>query len=639
LVITWGTLAATLAAPFVLLLPGGMLLALLLPPASFEAGRRPDAVTWLALAAGLTLALTPVGLLILYLVGIRIGTSVALAVLGVSAVAIAWQLWPSLRAWGPARLSWRERLAWLDAPLVALVLVLALVLGVRLWVVRGVNAGFWGDSYQHTLIAQLILDHGGLFQSWLPYVPLESFTYHFGFHGNVALFQWASDWLTGNSTPRTVVLVGQFLNALAALSLYPLAVRLSGGRRWSGVLAVLVAGLLMPTPMIYANWGRYTQLAGQVILPVALWLTMEAVEAPRWDGKRMAVAALAVAGLGLTHYRVALFYVAFLLPYVVYRLILARRAPRQGLASLGRLAAVGCVAGVLVSPWLWHLQAGLLPSNLAQYQEGALPQGFRQEYNALDWQFLPFWSAGLSLAGIVWAFVRRQQAVPIAFWVAILLLIANLPALGMPDLGLFNNFAVLIALYMPAALLAGTLAGDLLALGAARWRLVPTLGVVSILILGLAGAGQQATGLDRSYQLVTQADEQAMTWIGENTPADAKFLVNSFFAFGDYAIVGSDAGWWIPLLTGRGNTVPPATYTMERANPADYREEVNALAHRVEEGSLDDPATVRYLQARGISYVYVGQVGGPLLDPDLLRRSPFCSLVYDRDGVSIFALR
>jgi hypothetical protein len=638
-VITWGTLAATLAAPFVLLLPGGMLLTLLLPPKSFEPGRRPDAGTWLALAAGTTLALTPVGLLILYLVGLKIGTGIALAVLGVSAAVIVWRLWPTLRLWRRSPVPWRERLAWLDAPLLALALVLALIAGVRLWVVRGVNAGFWGDSYQHTMIVQLILDNGGLFQSWRPYVPLESFTYHFGFHGNVALFQWLTGWFSGNSTPRTVVLVGQFLNALAALSLYPLAVRLSGGRRWSGVLAVLVAGLLMPTPMIYANWGRYTQLAGQVILPVALWLTMEAVEAPHGDARRVAVAALAVAGLGLTHYRVALFYVAFLVPYLAYRLILTRHAPRQGLAQAGRLAAVGLVAGVLVSPWLWHLQAGLLPSNLARYQEGALPDSFRQEYSAFDWQLLPLWSVGLSLAGIVWAFFRRQQAVLIAFWVALLLLIPNLPHVGLPDLGLFNNFAVLIGLYMPVAVLAGALLGDLLALGAARWRLVPTLGLASILVLGLAGTGRQAASLDRSYQLVTQADEQAMAWISENTPADARFLVNSFFAFGDYAIVGSDAGWWIPLLTGRGNTVPPATYTMETANPADYRERVNQVARRVEEDSLDDPATVSFLQAQGITYVYVGQVGGPLLDPDLLRRSSYYSLVYDRDGVLIFALQ
>jgi uncharacterized membrane protein len=252
---------------------------------------------------------------------------------------------------------------------------------------------------------------------------------------------------------------------------------------------------------------------------------------------------------------------------------------------------------------------------------------------------VPLWSVGLSVAGIVWAFFRRQQAVLIAFWVALLLLIPNLPHVGLPDLGLFNNFAVLIGLYMPVAVLAGALLGDLLALGAARWRLVPTLGLASILVLGLAGTGRQAASLDRSYQLVTQADEQAMAWISENTPADARFLVNSFFAFGDYAIVGSDAGWWIPLLTGRGNTVPPATYTMETANPADYRERVNQVARRVEEDSLDDPATVSFLQAQGITYVYVGQVGGPLLDPDLLRRSPYYSLVYDRDGVLIFALQ
>jgi hypothetical protein len=58
------------------------------------------------------------------------------------------------------------------------------------------------------------------------------------------------------------------------------------------VLAVLAAGLLTPMPMYYVNRGRYTQLAGQVVLPAALWSAMEAVEAPRRDPRRLIVAAL-----------------------------------------------------------------------------------------------------------------------------------------------------------------------------------------------------------------------------------------------------------------------------------------------------------------------------------------------------------
>jgi len=187
--ITWGTLTATLAAPFVFLLPGWALLNLVLPPESFEKERRPDVGAWLALAAGLTLALTPVVLLFLHLLKLKTGTGIVLATLVVSAALIIWRRGPIWRNRLRQPGSWHQKLDWLDAPTLALALVMVLIVGVRLWVVRGINTGFWGDSYLHTMITRLILDNGGLFESWQPYAPLQTLTYHFGFHSNVALFQ------------------------------------------------------------------------------------------------------------------------------------------------------------------------------------------------------------------------------------------------------------------------------------------------------------------------------------------------------------------------------------------------------------------------------------------------------------------
>jgi len=640
-VITWGTAVATLAAPLVFLLPGWALLSLVLPPESFAAERRPDGASWLILAAGLTLAITPVGLLFLYLVGLRVGSGIILALLAASAAIVIWRRGP--KWWAVLRrergMSWREHLAWLDAPFVALLVVVLLTLGVRLWVVRGVNVGFWGDSYQHTMMSQLILDNGGLFESWQPYVPLSSFTYHFGFHGDVALFQWATDWLADNATPRTVVLVGQFLNALAVLSLYPLTVRLSGGNRWAGVIAVLVAGLLSVTPMFYVNWGRYTQLAGQAILPAAIWFTMETVETARLDLRRICVAGVTVAGLGLTHYRVSLFYAIFMLPYLLYLLVWARQTIRRWPQPVLNLAGTALVAILLLSPWLWQLGSGLLPGNLASYHQGGLPDRFQREYNAFTWKFSPAWLLWVALAGALWALFRRSQVFLVAIWTGLLFLIANLPALGLPDTGLYNNFAVLIGLYVPVGMLVGYLAGELLSLAINRWPILS--GPMLALVFAVAGLGAVARAdvLDPGFQIVTPADEQAMTWIRENTPRDARFLTNAFFAYGDYVVVGSDAGWWIPLLTSRGNTVPPLNYSMEVADPPDYREQVNALIRQTIEGDLKDPDMVRYLQDQGITHVYIGRTGGPLLDPQTLQSSPHYDLLYEHDGVFIFTIR
>jgi hypothetical protein len=158
--ITWGTASAVLAVPLVLLLPGWALLSLLLPPETFAAQDRPDGVAWLALAAGMTLALTPIELLLLHLAGLKVSAGIVLAYLAVCALIVVWRRGPVWRDWWRRQMrrpAWRDRMAWLDAPLVVLALVMVLVLGVRLWVVRGINVGFWGDSYQHTLITQLLL--------------------------------------------------------------------------------------------------------------------------------------------------------------------------------------------------------------------------------------------------------------------------------------------------------------------------------------------------------------------------------------------------------------------------------------------------------------------------------------------------
>ncbi len=133
-------------------------------------------------------------------------------------------------------------------PDLAYAIVVFLICATRLLVVRTLDVPMWGDSYQHTMIAQLIVDNGGLFQSWQPYTELETFTYHFGFHSAVAVFHWIS----GYELPKATLLVGQLINIFSVLSLYSL-VMWSGGNRWAGVVTVMVAGLLLPIPMQYTN--------------------------------------------------------------------------------------------------------------------------------------------------------------------------------------------------------------------------------------------------------------------------------------------------------------------------------------------------------------------------------------------------
>jgi hypothetical protein len=181
------------------------------------------------------------------------------------------------------RTSWRQTLkidrrrisaaAW---PAFWLTGIAALTLIQRLYIVRDLPVGMWGDSYQHTLMTQLIVDNGGLFSSWSPYAALATFTYHFGFHANAAFFQW----LSGQPVTRSVVIIGQLLNVMTVPLAYLLTVWLSRNRT-AGLWAALITGFINIQPAYFFNWGRYTQLAGMVVLPGVLIAWMQALAQPR----------------------------------------------------------------------------------------------------------------------------------------------------------------------------------------------------------------------------------------------------------------------------------------------------------------------------------------------------------------------
>jgi hypothetical protein len=92
--------------------------------------------------------------------------------------------------------------------------------------------------------------------------------------------------------------------------------------------------------------------------------------------------------------------------------------------------------------------------------------------------------------------------------------------------------------------------------------------------------------------------------------------------------VGADGGWWLPLLAGRANTVPPITYGMEVGPGPYYHQQVNEFYFGLRRAPPGSPEGAEYLRAQGVRYVYIGQGGGrvgnpgqPLLDSRTLEDS------------------
>jgi len=618
--------------------PGWALLVWLWPGSQLSWAAR------LGIAVGVSLALYPLLLLWTDLAGLHLGPLYAWLPIVVGLAAIAWRYraWRPRQGWETLRQWARSEVVWPDLALLA---VLGLVFGVRLLVVRSLDAPLWGDSYHHTMMVRLLVDHGGLFDSWEPYATLQTFTYHFGFHTEVAAFHW----LTGSEFPSAVLWFGQILNGLAVLALYPLAVRASGSR-WAGVVAVLVAGLLSPMPMYYVNWGRYTQLAGQAILPAAVLITWMALEAPGRKWRLAILGWIVVGGLALTHYRVLIFYVVFVLAWVLLSL---RRATWR--RALSRVTWVGLGGAVLFWPWLFHISAGGIARNFG-YQVSTPPDQlhpFAVQYNALgDLSFYlpsPLWLL-LLVAVMVGLWQRRHGVLLAALWWFLLLVATNPAWLQLPGTGAISNHALFMAAYIPGGVLIGDLCGQLVAWLEPRragfQRLFGAAAVLLVVGVGLGGLRSRMGDLQVfQHALLTRPDLRAMTWIRENTPGGAVFLINSFFAYGGSAVVGSDGGWWLPLLAGRANTVPPLNYGTEQGPRPAYREWVNELTRQLQGGKVDDPATLAMLREHQVTHVYIGQrqgrvnyEGPDVLDPAALLRSEHYRLAYHLDRVWVFEL-
>jgi hypothetical protein len=138
----------------------------------------------------------------------------------------------------------------------------------------------------------------------------------------------------------------------------------------------------------------------------------------------------------------------------------------------------------------------------------------------------------------------------------------------------------------------------------------------------------------------------AMDWIKENTPRDSRILVNSFFAYGGSTIVGSDGGWWIPLLTERKISVPPMPYISEVGPIPNYREYVNSLRQLIEEKGYTDSSVIAELIKRGYQYAYIGDkqgrvnYSGPvIMDAKAMIASGYYFPVYHKNNIWIFEIR
>ena len=600
----------------VLFLPGWLLLDL------SGLADRFDGVEQLALSTGLSLSIIPLLMLWTTTVGLHWNRTVVILVALILAAAGIWRLV-------------KKRFSFHITPIgLSLAGVLLLSLGVRLAMARDLAGPAWVDSVHHALITRLVEVNGGFPPTYAPYVDIPADLYHSGYHSTLAVFQW----LSGLELPEAMLLYGNVLNALAVLSTYLLTTTLTRSRP-AGLVAALISGLVTPMPAYYTSWGRYTELAGLLIMPavLAIFVQLNKKEGEKPDVKAILLACLAFTGELLVHYRVLAFLAILLAAYVISQISFSN----EKLLSLGKkvlvpisLIALGSL--LLAMPWVFPNLSRAVPYVM---QSAGSPRG--KLFGDFTWSFLnaalgkySLWAAGL---GLLVALIRLQRfTLTVVLWVIGMFSLANLAVFGLPGGSFVNTTSVEISLFMPISLLGGYLVSQVAEL-AIRFlpgytkRLTIIVFVAIGFLVAVLGMQQLLPLLNPITELSRQGDRPAMQWIQVNIPQDEIILINPFqWMVGVYA--GNDGGYWITPLTGRKTIPPPAIYGF---GSSQYIHSINVLSQKIIQDGGNPDDLWNFMQANDLHYIYTGVRGGPI-SVSGLDASPHFEKLYANQGAYIF---
>jgi len=617
-------LGVTLGIVTLMLLLPGMLLLVAIGRLSFD-----SLIEAICTAVALSLCLVPILFVWCIALALRLSPLLLLAI--AVAVVLCFVLLRIRR--GTVRVASKplSRLA-----LISFVLVFGIVLVLRFANIQGIVLPLWVDSVHHSALARLIAEQGMIPNSYRPFADVDAMYYHVGYHSRVVTVAW----LSGASIEQELLVLGQVLNALVPVSLYVLAARWTGNAV-GGLAAMIVVGTVSLMPAYYVTWGRYTQLEGLVILPIAM-LAFEAALS-RGENRWLIIAALLGAGLFLIHYRVVVFFATFVVAMLLWQTFVYRRRGQSIRHLWLRAAGVAALALLVSAPWLWRiLSTAVFPLDTFTTRFYTTPEGNAVPFDLLSIGTMPalFVLASLSALLALWLSKRSARyVIVVLLWLVLTAVVHNPAWFGLPQLWILENFSAVIALFVPLSLLIGMGVTTLVEFAAERFRLriVPLERIATLLLLVVAlWTAPNMLNIVNPVTVLAEADDlMAMDWIRANTPSSAIFLVNEQVWLSPiYA--GTDGGYWIPNLTGRRTTMPIVFYL---TGPVAYwHDDVNALASVIASNpDPDDASFLAMLGARGVTHVYFGAKGGPL-SLDKFKASAHFREVYARSATHVFTV-
>lgn len=513
-----------------------------------------------------------------------------------------------------------------------IVVVLCLAILWRFYQARTLALPAWVDSVHHVLIVQKIVDNNGLPATLAPELPVK-LTYHYGFHIVTAL--WSA--ISKLDAVDSVLWLGQVLNALLALGVYRVA-KVIWQKKRIAALASLLISFAFQMPAYYLSWGRYTLITGLICMLPAMAASIEVVKrgATRESVLRLIVL---TAGLALVHYMALLFLGIFVGCLLLERGLTWLRCKEKNdcplkFSGILRLAASSLIGVTIAIPWLLRmLQAqrviSVLQVNLPAWQD------FKTTFQYILYLLGPnqnYWLLGLALPGLIIAWFQ-PKARALALWTSAMMLLSIPWGL---KLGPFRPDHMAIVLFLPAGWL---LANGLINLAEVASKKISrrlSYAVVILVALALLGWGAWNTRsiLNNVTILADSYDRQALDWIKENTPAEARFFANT--TIWQYKVYrGVDGGYWITPYTRRFSIAMPSLYT---SGDSEQRQTWSGWESIASQVTTCDDQFWSLVREANLNYIYL-RAGKGSMQPAGLENCGTIEPVYANGGVSIYEIK
>jgi hypothetical protein len=295
------------------------------------------------------------------------------------------------------------------------------------------------------------------------------------------------------------------------------------------------------------------------------------------------------------------------------------------------------VGFVMVLPWLWRVFAF---TRMSVALSTNLPSEMGEIFaNQDQWKYLWYLlgdnGGHLLIFGcipaLILAFVKPRYR-EMAIWGVILGVLAFPRGLRLGGLR-FDHFA--IVLFLPLALFFSLLIGEgMHFLDKITQRKWPGWVLIGLIGLGVViwGGFETKDIINPKTVFTTQTDLDAIAWIDENLPEDARFFINTT-AWGYGVSRGVDGGAWILPLTGRWTVAPTLFYT--------FGEDLNQMKKimdwgeraQVVSGCSDD--LWRLIDDADLTHIYLRD-GKGRLSAGALEDCSGIEQVYEENGVGIY---